>query len=283
MSVGPRCINSGFYNAQNNDISGIPEDLRLFKMVMICYTHFNYLHEVAMEQQVKSKKRVADHGEVFTAEREVNAMLDLVKSETERIESRFLEPACGNGNFLAEILRRKLTVVKRMYGKNPADYEKWSIIALMNIYGVELLNDNAAECRERLYGIWNEAYTAACNKDANDECRRAARFVLEKNILCGNALSLKKVDASGQDTTEPIIFAEWTFILGSKVKRRDFRLDVLLEENTDQENYSMQMSLFGDEVSNADNWMIDPETNKPTPKPIREFEPKDYRRIWEDA
>lgn len=234
-------------------------------------------------KQVKSKQRVANHGEVFTAEREVNAMLDLVKNETERIDSRFLEPACGNGNFLAEILRRKLAVVKRMYGKNPADYEKWTMIALMNIYGVELLNDNAVECRERLYGIWNEAYTAACKKDANDECRRAARFVLEKNILCGNALSLKKVDAEGQDTGEPIIFAEWTFIVGSKVKRRDFRLDVLLEENPDQENYSMQMSLFGDEASNADNWMIDPETNKPTPKPIREFEPKDYRRIWEDA
>ena len=70
-----------------------------------------------MEKQVKSKQRVADHGEVFTAEREVNAMLDLVKQETERIDSRFLEPACGDGNFLSEILRRKLAVVKRSYGK----------------------------------------------------------------------------------------------------------------------------------------------------------------------
>lgn len=93
-----------------------------------------------MEKLVKSRQRVADHGEVFTAEREVNAMLDLVKNETERIDSRFLEPACGNGNFLAEILRRKLAVVKRMYGRNVADYEKWSIIALMNIYGVELFS-----------------------------------------------------------------------------------------------------------------------------------------------
>ena len=236
-----------------------------------------------MEKQVKSRQRVSDHGEVFTAEREVNAMLDLVKSEAERIDSRFLEPACGNGNFLAEILRRKLAVAKRVYGKNPADYEKWSMIALMNIYGVELLNDNAIECRERLYGIWNDEYTAICKRDANEGCRKAARFVLEKNILCGNALSLKKVDASGQDATEPIIFAEWTFVLGNKVKRRDFRLDVLLEENPDKDNYSVQMSLFGDEVFGTENWMIDPETNKPTPKPIREFEPKDYRRIWEDA
>lgn len=64
-----------------------------------------------MAGQVKSKQRVADHGEVFTNPREVNAMLDMVKQETERIDSRFLEPACGNGNFLAEVLRRKLAVV----------------------------------------------------------------------------------------------------------------------------------------------------------------------------
>ena len=154
----------------------------------------------------------------------------------------------------------------------------------MNIYGVELLNDNAARVpRTPLWDLERSLYRRlqkGCQRRVPQS--RAVR-VLEKNILCGNALSLKKVDADGQDTGEPIIFAEWTFIVGSKVKRRDFRLDVLLEENPDQENYSMQMSLFGDEVSNAENWMIDPETNKPTPKPIREFEPKDYRRIWEDA
>ena len=153
----------------------------------------------------------------------------------------------------------------------------------MDLYGVELLMDNVIECRERLYQIWNEKYSAICKKETNEDACRSARFILEKNILCGNALSLKKVDANGQDTKEPIIFAEWGIVTGRLFSRKDYRLDVLLEENTDQENYSMQMSLFGDEVSNADNWMIDPETNKPTPKPIREFEPKDYRRIWEDA
>ena len=112
------------------------------------------------EKQVKSKQRVADHGEVFTAEREVNAMLDLVKNETERIESRFLEPACGDGNFLAEILRRKLAVVQRKYGgaRMHHDYEMWSMIAVMNIYGVELLPDNAAACRERLFNICTHSY-----------------------------------------------------------------------------------------------------------------------------
>jgi len=71
-----------------------------------------------MAPQVKSRQRVQDHGEVFTNEREVNAMLDMVKQETERIESRFLEPACGDGNFLAEVLRRKLAVVNARYRRS---------------------------------------------------------------------------------------------------------------------------------------------------------------------
>jgi len=82
------------------------------------------------KEQVKSKERVADHGEVFTAEREVNAMLDLVKHETERIESRFLEPACGTGNFLLEILSRKLSVVKANYRKSKSEYERYALLAV---------------------------------------------------------------------------------------------------------------------------------------------------------
>lgn len=116
------------------------------------------------DSQVRSKRRIADHGEVFTGEREVKAMCDLVKQETERIESRFLEPACGNGNFLAEVLNRKLAVVKARYGRSPADYERYAIVALSSLYGVELLVDNAQEFRERLFSIWNEAYTAAVKK-----------------------------------------------------------------------------------------------------------------------
>ena len=111
------------------------------------------------EKQVKSKQRVADHGEVFTAEREVNAMLDLVKQETERIESRFLEPACGEGAFLTEILRRKLAVVKKRYGKSPFDYERYAVLAVSSIYGVDILADNAEVCRSNLFDIWNREYT----------------------------------------------------------------------------------------------------------------------------
>ncbi|NLA80787.1 MAG: SAM-dependent DNA methyltransferase, partial [Chloroflexi bacterium] len=118
-------------------------------------------------KQVKSKKRVAEHGEVFTAEREVNAMLDLVKHETERIDSRFLEPACGTGNFLAEILKRKLVVVQSRCGKHPADFERNAFVALSSIYGVELLEDNAKECRARLFKIFDESYTKVCKKDCS--------------------------------------------------------------------------------------------------------------------
>ena len=118
-----------------------------------------------MSAQVRSKKRVVDHGEVFTNEREVNAMLDLVKQETERIDSRFLEPACGNGNFLIEILRRKLEVVKARYKKSQWEYEKNGLIAVMSVYGVDILQDNVEECINRLYGMFLDCYKSIFKKN----------------------------------------------------------------------------------------------------------------------
>ena len=122
---------------------------------------------------VKSKQRVADHGEVFTPPWMVEAMLDLVKPETERIDARFLEPACGSGNFIVQILRRKLAAVKKQYGKHPADYEKYAVVALSSIYGVELLPDNAEACRDRLFAIWDKEYAANCRKACSEDCRAA--------------------------------------------------------------------------------------------------------------
>ena len=214
-----------------------------------------------MTSQTKSKQRVADHGEVFTADREVKAMCDLVKQETERIESRFLEPACGNGNFLAEVLSRKLAVVKSRYGKSPADYEKYSVLAITSIYGVELLQDNAAECRERLFALWDEAYTANNRQAADDQCREAVRFILKKNILCGDALTLRQADGS------PIIFAEWSLVTGNQIKRRDFALDELLNGHSEQ----MTLDMVG--------WEYDEEVQAFIPAPIREFPLTDYRRV----
>ena len=181
-----------------------------------------------MEKQIKSKKRVADHGEVFTAEREVNAMLDLVKQETERIDSRFLEPACGDGNFLAEILRRKLAEVRRKYRKSPFDYEKNAVLAISSVYGVDLMMDNVLACRERLFKIWDKEYKAVCKKETNDQTREAVRFILSRNIVCGNALTLMCVDENGVDTAEPIVFSEWAFITGTQMQRKDYTFEELV-------------------------------------------------------
>lgn len=225
------------------------------------------------ERQVKAKERVANHGEVFTAEREVKAMCDLVKTETERIESRFLEPACGTGNFLAEVLSRKLAVVKNRYGKSPFDYERYSVLAMTSLYGVDILADNAQECRERLYDIWNKEYTANVKEQANEQCREAVLFILRKNVLCGDALTMLQTDGS------PIVFAEWSLVTGNQMKRRDFRLDVLLKENADESSYETQMSLFAESGDSEENWMIDPITHNPVPKPNKEYPLTDYRRV----
>lgn len=226
------------------------------------------------DSQVKSRKRVQDHGEVFTNEREVNAMLDLVKQETERIDSRFLEPACGDGNFLAEILRRKLAVVKSRYGKSVSDYERYAFVAVGSIYGVELLRDNAEACRVRLFGIVESEYLPVCKKKPTSGFLEAIKFVLERNVLNGNALSLKCVDEHGEDTEEPIIFSEWSLVMADKVKRRDFRLDEMLEGNTGE---GETLSLFGDEFLGGGDlrprseWELDEETGVMIPLPIYEF------------
>lgn len=221
-----------------------------------------------MTEQVKSKQRVQDHGEVFTNEREVNAMLDMVKQETERIESRFLEPACGDGNFLAEVLRRKLNTVKRRYGKSQSDYEKYAFIAIGSIYGVELLNDNVRTCRNRLYGIFEDAYLPVCKKNPTPKYLDAIRYVLERNILNGNALSLKAVNEAAEDTDEPIIFSEWSLVTGNKVKRRDFRLDEMIEGNV---STGETLSLFGSSGTPTTEWEYDEETKSMIPKPIEEW------------
>lgn len=189
-----------------------------------------------MTNQVKSRKRVVEHGEVFTAEREVKAMCDLVSDECLRIDSRFLEPACGNGNFLSEILARKLDVVEKKYKRSPADYEKNALLALGSLYGVELLFDNVKECRHRLFALWDERYSHAIKKDRKESVRDSARYILEKNIICGNALSLHEVDSAGQDTDRPIIFSQWAFVTGPMVKREDYTFEELLADEAEPQS-----------------------------------------------
>jgi hypothetical protein len=176
--------------------------------------------------QVVSKQRVADHGEVYTHPREVNAMLDLVKQETERIESRFLEPACGTGNFLVEILNRKLAVVASRYAKSQFEYERYAVIAVSSIYGIDILADNVAACQGRLFGVFDTAYTALFKNETNNACRASVRFILNRNILHGDALTLQTVSAEGG---EPITFSEWSAVNGSMLKRRDFKFAHLID------------------------------------------------------
>lgn len=150
------------------------------------------------DNQIKSKSRVADHGEVFTSEREVNDMLNMVNQEADRIESRFLEPACGDGNFLAVILKRKLDIVSKRYKKNQIDYERYGILAVSSVYGIDIMEDNVKDCRERLLGIFVEEYSTIFKKKIKEEIVNAAKFILSKNIVCGNALDMKRSDKQFQ-------------------------------------------------------------------------------------
>jgi SAM-dependent methyltransferase len=180
---------------------------------------------------IKSKARVADHGEVFTPPWLVDQMLDLVKDETERIDSRFLEPACGSGNFLVRILQRKLAVVERKYGRSDFEKRHYALLGVMSVYGIELLADNIAECQANML----EVLADYLRLDAADDTYRAADYVLSQNLIHGNALSMRTA------ADEPITFAEWGYLGKGKYQRRDFRLDIL----TQMSAISGEGTLFG--------------------------------------
>lgn len=200
-----------------------------------------------------------DHGEVYTNPREVNAMLDLVKQETERIDSRFLEPACGTGNFLTEILNRKLEIVKNRYKNSQDDYERYAILAVSSIYGIELLKDNVQECRKRLFKIFDDEYNKIYKAKTDDRCQASISFILNLNIIWGDALTLMTAGSNPQ----PIVFPEWTLVNGSMVKRRDFTYQELLSNESMKE-----LPLFSD---TGEEVLI--------PTPIKEYPLVHYLRI----
>ena len=221
-----------------------------------------------MAKQVKSKDRVVDHGEVFTAEREVKAMCDLVENECLRIDSRFLEPACGDGNFLAEILSRKLEVVTKRYKKSPYDYERNSLLAVGSLYGVDIMIDNVQDCRERLFRIWEKYYKKAVKKaDQNEDIKESVIYILNRNIICGNALSYHCVDDNSEDTGEPIIFSQWAFATGPMIKREDYAFEELL---------TIDQAKIGDEQLSLDYGSNDDEGTL-----IKVYPPIHYRRLKE--
>jgi hypothetical protein len=181
---------------------------------------------------IKSKKRVVDHGEVFTPQWLVENMLDLVKGETERIDSRFLETACGSGNFLVSVLQRKLAAVEVKFGKSDFEKRHYALLAVMCTYGIELLPDNIVECRSNML----EALADYLSLSETDEVYLAAFYVLSHNIVHGDALTMRMYDG------EPLTFAEWGYLGKGKFQRRDFRMDVLAQMSA----YSGEGSLFAD-------------------------------------
>jgi hypothetical protein len=180
----------------------------------------------------RSKERVADHGEVFTPPWMVEAMLDLVKGETERIDSRFLESACGSGNFLVRILQRKLAAVELKFGKSEFEKRSYALLALMCTYGIELLADNIAECRSNMLEVFGD-YLGV---EGSDDFYRAATYVLSQNLVHGDALTMRGSD------DKAIAFAEWGYLGKGKYQRRDFRLDMLAQMS----GFREEGSLFAD-------------------------------------
>ena len=179
---------------------------------------------------IKSKRRVADHGEVFTPQWLVENMLDLVKGETERIDSRFLETACGSGNFLVPVLQRKLAAVEAKFGKSDFERRHYAMLAVMCTYGIEILADNIAECRANMLEVLAEYL----NLDEGDDLYRAAFYVLSQNIVHGDALTMRMHDG------QPITFAEWGYLGKGKFQRRDFCFDAL----TQMSSFSQEGALF---------------------------------------
>lgn len=197
-----------------------------------------------MTALIKSKKRVIDHGEVFTPQHIVDDMLDIVADEARRVESRFLDQACGNGNFLDTVLKRKLKAIQEMSLDYKAEFELNCIKAISTIYGVEILADNVMECRSRLFDTFSSLYSQYFADGVNECVLDSARFLIEKNIIHGDTLRMVTVKKQ-----TPIFFCEWEFDEKGHVRRRDF--------------------LFFDLVSLAD------------PKPIREFQPVHFLKLRE--
>ena len=218
---------------------------------------------------IKSKKRVADHGEVFTPEWLVEKMLNLVKGETERIDSRFLEPACGSGNFLVPILQRKLAAVESKYGKSDFEKRQYALQALACCYGIELLADNIKECRANML----EVFAEYLGLSEADDLYRAASYVLSLNLIHGDAMKMK--DASGG----PIMVVEWSYLEKGKFNRRDFRLEVLMQASGFGERWAAPESEQQVTLFNATQPAFHDRGRDPIFIPIRSYPPMTVRQL----
>lgn len=211
------------------------------------------------ELQVKSASRVREHGEVLTARREVEAMLDFVKNESERIDSRFLEPACGDGNFLVAILERKLKTVSSKYRSKKADFEVQMISALGSIYGIDLLEDNVELAQERMFEIACNCYKESLKVNPDEDFKKIIKFVLKKNILQGDSLN----------GIDKIVFTQWSLI-GYQVQREEYSFSQM-----NQEAEIMNTPLFSalQNEKGEDVFM---------PNPIKTYPLVNYRKLVEE-
>jgi len=171
--------------------------------------------------QIKSKERVSDFGEVNTSDTTADLMLDLADHQAKRVDSRYLEPACGDGVFLEKIILRKLSAIKNL-NKNQYEYEKMLVVLTGSVYGVEILEDNVKTAKENLYKLINKEYTKYFTNSINKNILKSVQFILDKNIIHGDALTLLNVT-----TDDPIVFCEWSIVM-NKLKRKDFTFDRLL-------------------------------------------------------
>ena len=255
------------------------------------------------EKQVISRKRVTDHGEVMTARREVDAMLDLVKQETERIDSRFLEPACGTGNFLIVILERKLAVIERKLNQKEKKlkkvekrpgwkapfYEPDSLLALSSIYGIDILQDSIDAAKSRLLAYFIETYQRIVEKEIPREVVAVARFILDKNILLGDAINTQdKVSVPGIPGLDQIVFTEWSRI-GEFFKRREFRFDSMPRDGADASTVctakNVQLELFAEPEEPRQDQVLKTDTGKDIfkPSPVKEYPPIHYLKLMEEG
>lgn len=212
-------------------------------------------------EQIKSKYNVRDYGEVFTSKREVNAMLDLVKQETERIDSRFLEPACGTGNFLVEVLKRKMEIIFKRYRTSQTECEKYLVVGIGSLYGIDLLEENVLKCRERLFKLFKRRYETSCKVHTTYDFEKVIQYILSKNIVCGDALTMLNLNGC------PIIFPEWSLVTGCNIKRRDFSFSELVKID------KKRPSIFDA------GWTSKEKKVKLVPNPVREYSTVHYKEL----
>ena len=206
---------------------------------------------------IKSKRRVQKHGEVFTPRWMINKMLNTpgIKEACESLDKTFLEPAAGEGAFLVEILKRKLSLVKEQYSSTLIQYENYSLFVLSTIYGIELLEDNAQLCVLNLFDTYMKSYTEILTKfegNINIKVTTSAKTIITKNIVQGNFLT--RLTPSGSK----IRFVEWkaqTQLSSKKkiikVSRTDYTLDEIFEkidklpgESISSQDVYKQLNLF---------------------------------------